>query len=162
MKEIFKDIPNYEGLYEVSNFGNVKSLRFNKERILKGCLSSTGYLTVTLWENGVQKSHQIHVLVAIAFLDHTPCGMELVVNHMDLNKLNNKLDNLEVITQRENSNRKHLNSTSKYVGVSWHKALNKWKSQIAIKGKRIYLGLFVNEYDAHLEYQKELEILKKS
>ena len=78
-QEVWKDVKNYEGLYQVSNLGNVKSLRFNKERILKTSLSGIGYHKVSLCDVGLVKTHKIHKLVAIAFLDHTPCGFELVV-----------------------------------------------------------------------------------
>ena len=158
--EKFRDIKDYEGLYKVSDLGNVKSLKFNKERIRKASLSNNGYLNVGLCKNGVMKTHQIHVLVAIAFLGHTPCGFKRVVNHMNTdnpnNKLDNRVENLEIVTNRENTNRKHLNSTSKYVGVSWHKTAKKWQASIKVDGKRKWLGLFTDEIKAHEAYQKEL------
>ncbi len=102
----------------------------------------------------------MHKLVAIAFLNHVPNGYEIVVNHKDFNILNNKLSNLELVSQRENANRKHLKSTSKYTGVYWYKRDKKWKSRIQINGKNKNLGTFENEHDAHLAYQKELDKIK--
>ena len=157
MNEIWKEVKGYEGIYEVSNIGRVKSLKFNKEKILKAGLNSNGYLTVSLCKYGSQKTRKVHKLVAEAFLYHTPCGFELVVNHIDINKTNNKVDNLELVTSRENSNRKHIESTSKYVGVSWKKQNNKWRSQIEINGKKKHLGYFTDEFEAHLAYQTELK-----
>jgi hypothetical protein len=83
----------------------------------------------------------------------------LVVNHKDFNKLNNNLDNLEIITQRQNTNKKHLKSSSQYIGVFWNKQNKKWKSQIRINKKIKYLGYFVNEIDAHNAYQNALTTL---
>jgi len=156
--EIWKDVINYEGIYQVSNYGVVKSLgnkALRKEKILKQGLNKNGYLFVILCK-GNNKHFYIHHLVAINFLNHTPNGNELVINHKDFNKLNNKVDNLEVITNRENTNKKHIKSSSKYTGVTLHKASKKWISSIYLKGKRINLGLFINEYDAHLAYEKVL------
>lgn len=154
--EVFKDVTNYKGLYQISNLGNVKSLgnnKIRKEKILKNCLSKKGYLVVNLSKNGVFNTKKIHQLVAESFLNHTPCGMKLVVNHIDFNKTNNKLENLEVITQRENSNQKHIKSTSKYVGVSWAKSINKWVSHISINGVSNHLGIFDTEIEASNSYR---------
>lgn len=66
-----------------------------------------------------------------------------VVNHKDFDRQNNKLSNLEIVTHRENANRKHLKSTSKYVGVGWHKRIKKWQSRIVVKRKIIHLGILL-------------------
>jgi hypothetical protein len=165
--EVWKDIPEYEGFYQVSNLGKVKSLdridergRKLKGKIIKTRLFSTGYFVVNLCKNGKMKTKGIHTLVAYAFLNHKPCGMELVVNHIDINPENNNLYNLEVITQRENSNKKHIKSSSKYVGVCWDKNRKKWKSAITIDGKYKYLGLFTDELEASQVYQNELNKIK--
>ena len=166
MKEVWKEIKDYEGYYQISDLGRVKSLgrkslgRFIKERILITSFDGVGYFNVNLCKNGVKKTFKIHKLVAIAFLNHTPDGLNLVVNHINFNKLDNKLVNLEVITQRENTNRKHLKSSSKYVGVMWDKANKKWRSQIRKNGKVNYLGLFLNELDASKAYQNELKKIR--
>ena len=166
--EIWKVIPNYEK-YEVSNFGNVKSLsrdvknrwnvRIVKETLMKSILRPDGYYSINLRKNGCPKSFLIHQLVAICFLNHKPNRLELVINHKDFNKQNNNINNLEIITQRENTNLKHLKSSSKYTGVTWNKKSNKWQSQIIINGKCKYLGLFLNENDASKKYLEELKNL---
>ena len=125
MIEIYKDVIGYEGVYQVSNLGNVKSYRNSKERQLKLVKNYAGYLVVCLSINNTKKVRKVHQLVAESFLNHKRCGMELVVNHIDFDKTNNKLDNLEIITNRENSNRKHLKSSSIYTGVYWYKKYNK-------------------------------------
>lgn len=169
-KEIYKDIADYEGLYQVSDLGNVKSLsrvivRGNgrkqtfKERILKMPLSSHGYRNVNLSKNGVIRLKTVHTLVAVAFLNHEPNGYEIVVDHIDNNPLNNRLDNLQLITQRENVSKNKEGGTSKYVGVSWSKSRNKWVAMIQIGNKNKNIGGFTNELEASEAYQKELEII---
>ena len=101
----------------------------------------------------------MHQLVAEAFLNHKRCGMEFVINHIDFNKTNNKVENLEIITNRENSNQKHLKSSSIYTGVSWDKRYNKWRSNITVNGKLKHLGYFINELEASEVYKKELNNL---
>jgi len=160
--EIWKDVKNYEGRYQISNFGNVKSLNYKrtkKERLLKSVIDGSGYNCVLLYVNGKRKQRNVHQLVAESFLNHEPCGFKLVINHIDLNKLNNNVSNLEIISTRQNSNRKHLKSSSKYVGVSWNKREKKWVTQIIIEGKKKHLGYFVCETKAHLTYQNKLKTL---
>jgi len=166
-EEILKDVKGYEGLYKVSNLGRVKSLdrrvvsrggtRLVKGKLLKNNLDHYGYLNVTLSNSGKTTTKKVHKLVAIAFLNHTPCGSELVVNHIDINKTNNNVENLEIVTTRENSNQKHLKSSSKYVGVHWKKSRNKWQSTIRINGVKKHLGSFDCEIEAHQAYQKALK-----
>lgn len=92
--EIWKDIKGYEGLYEVSNLGRVKS----KRKILKPINGE--YLKVGLSKNGIQKTLYIHRLVAETFLGKS----NLQVNHKDEDKHNNNIENLEFVTHRENMN----------------------------------------------------------
>lgn len=149
IEEIWKDIPNYEGLYQVSNLGSVKSSKNNlpvKRWINKGYFSSS------LYKDGKVKRFRVHQLVAMAFLNHMPCGHKLVVNHKNFVKTDNRADNLEIITQRQNSNKKHINHSSNYTGVSWDKRRNKWESYIRISGKKKHLGYFTDEYQASIAY----------
>jgi hypothetical protein len=173
MTEIWKDIPGYDGLYQISNFGRVKSLdrvtkrsdgkvKSFRERILKPGTNKQGYLTVALSKYGKPKTKQVHQLVAIAFLNHKPNGHTLVVNHINFNKTDNRLENLEIVTTRENSNKKHLNSKSKYTGVYWHKPSKKWYTQITINGKLKHLGFYNNEHIAGVRFQLELAKIKQN
>jgi len=165
--EIWEDIPNYEGSYQISNLGRVKSLPrkkcnhkfcyITKEIILKNAIGTHGYYYVRLSNNNIPKNYTIHKLVAICFLNHVPNGYNMVVNHKDFNKLNNHVDNLEIVTHRENTNMKHIKSSSQYVGVNFHKQSKKFESRIFLNGKRIHLGVFNNEYDAHIAYQNKLK-----
>jgi phage gp36-like protein len=169
-QEIWKDIPNYESLYQVSNFGNVKSLeryvkgkvgnRLQKENILSKVLvgdKGNQYYAVTLCNNKDRKQIKVSVLVAMAFLNHIPNGyVGLTVDHIDNNPLNNNVDNLQVITKRKNSS-KDRKGISKYTGVTFNKKSNKWRSQIWIDGRNKTLGSFDDELEAHRAYQKELQ-----
>ena len=103
--EEWRDIEGYEGLYQVSNLGRVKSLRNNKtrkEKILKVKKNTTGYLYFSLYKNNVGKNYLLHRLVAEAFLENPnnyPC-----INHKDENKEKNNVNNLEWCTYLYNSN----------------------------------------------------------
>lgn len=127
--EEWKDIEGYEGIYQVSNYGNVKSLArqrrnskgiyMQKEKLLSLTNTSTGYKKVELVKNGKKKGYKVHRLVAMAFIDNPENKPE--VNHIDGNKINNHVDNLEWVTSSENSihayktglnpNKKELNET---------------------------------------------------
>ena len=131
-EEIWKDIPNYEGLYQVSNLGRVKRLnsiinlnsknqhcsfkttKYYKEKILKN-INCNNYLRVTLCKDNIKKIKQVHRLVAKSFLDNY--NDELEVNHIDENTLNNCADNLEMCTSKYNCNygtrNKHISDKHK-------------------------------------------------
>lgn len=98
--EVWKDIKGYEGVYQVSNYGNVRRiLKGGQPRLLKN-RPSLNYYTVSLSYNHTKKTYAIHRLVAETFLLRKPWETE--VNHKDGNKLNNNVDNLEWVTQKEN------------------------------------------------------------
>ena len=153
--EIWKDIPNYEGLYQVSSFGRVKSLKFKKERILKAETKNKNYLKVCLRIDNKNSIKTVHQLVAIAFLNHTINKGKIVVDHIDNNKFNNCLENLQLISHRENIS-KDKKGTSKYTGVHWDKLNKKWMAKIQKMNKTKYLGLFNCETSAHIQYLKAL------
>lgn len=175
--EVFVDIPDYEGLYQVSNLGRVRSLakiiyRSNgrmqtwRERILRPGIKDTGYYHVQLCRNKIHYDKKVHQLVAITFLNHIPRGLSLVVNHIDGNKLNNKLLNIEIVTTRQNTSTCYrsdrLRLSSQYTGVNWNKKVKKWESGIKINGRRKYLGCFSSEIEASNVYKKALsELLNK-
>ena len=91
--EQWRDIEGFDGLYQVSNQGRVKSLKYGKEKILKGVKSCNGYLTVGLCKDGKEVRKYIHRLVAEAFLPN-PQNLPQV-NHKDEDKTNNCVENLE-------------------------------------------------------------------
>lgn len=168
--EVWKDVVGYEKLYQVSNLGRVKSMSrlklhkgqyyiTTKEILLKLSSVSNEYLAVCLWKNGLKKTRTVHQLVAEAFLGHTRCGYKLVVDHINNIRTDNNINNLRITTQRINTNKKHLKSSSKYTGVSWSKSHGKWCSNIVIDGRNRFLGFYKLEIDASNIYQKTLNEL---
>lgn len=127
MKEIWKDIKGYEGLYQVSNFGNVKSIRRNK--LLKQKLNKTGYYSVVLSVNGKIKCYLTHRLVAETFItnpDNLPC-----VNHKNERKNENRVDNLEWCNYLYNNT--YGNRISKYRNSRCKRVVQKNKQNQIIK-----------------------------
>ena len=162
--EVWKDIPEFEGLYQASNLGNVRSLNFKntkKVKILKKGLNSNGRYRVALSKNGKKKGNcKISQLSAMAFLNHKPCGHKIVVDHINNDKENDKLYNLQLISNRENTVKDTKRGSSKYVGVSWHKNQSKWRTNIYINGKLKHLGYFADEKEAAQAYINELNKIK--
>ena len=103
MKEIWKDVVGYEGYYQVSNFGNVKSIKrtTSQGKVLKPFVNELGYKFVALCVNGKKKDCRVHRLVAQAFI-YNPKNKEQI-NHLDYNPSNNRVDNLEWTTPKENT-----------------------------------------------------------
>jgi hypothetical protein len=148
--EIWQPIVGYEWRYEVSNLGRVKSL-FNGV-ILVSCLDPEYSIVSLKKEIGGYKTLKVHRLVMTAFMGKS----HYHINHKDLNRQNNRLDNLEYCTLRQNCihyNKEHP-KTSKFIGVSWDKSRNKWRSTIKIKNGWRQLGRFnseINAYSARLK-----------
>lgn len=104
-KEEWRDIENYIGKYQVSNFGNVRSMSYNRKGIIKELTKRNnghGYLHVCFIRNGKHKYEYVHRLVANAFIGNIEEKME--VNHIDYDKSNNNLENLEILSKMENYN----------------------------------------------------------
>ena len=168
--EVWKDIEGYEGCYQVSNLGNVKGLErkvlmkgifpyIKKESILNPSIQKNGYLAVGLSKNRITETRKIHQLVAVAFLNHKKCGSIIIVDHINNDKKDNRLINLQLISQRENTSKDRKNGSSNFIGVFWNSQAKKWSASIIINKKRIFLGSFKNEIDASNEYQKALNKL---
>ena len=159
--EIWKDIPNYVGNYQCSSYGRVKSLSRSKRngkgyikiltKVLNPTLSSNGYYKVGLYKSGKAITYKVGILVAMTFLNHKPNGHTIIVDHIDNNPLNDRLDNLQIITHRENCSKDkwRCNPSSKYPGVCWYKRDKKWLASIRINGKKKHLGYFIDELEAH-------------
>lgn len=102
MLEVWKSLPGYEDLYEVSNFGRIKSLRYNhtkEAKILSTYVNQNGYMCVKICRQGI-KQCLVHRLVAMLFVPNTDNKPH--INHKDGNKANNTSDNLEWCTRSEN------------------------------------------------------------
>lgn len=109
--EIFKDIKGYEGFYEISNFGNVRSTSYKGTRILKPSVTKNGYLNVVLCINQHKEHKLVHRLVADAFIPN-PLNYK-TVNHKDENKLNNCVENLEWLSTEDNNRYSNHNMLDK-------------------------------------------------
>ena len=106
VEEIWKDIPEYEGLYQASNLGRIRSLNYwdrGYAKVLKEIRSSTNpYLRVNLYKNKKAHTLLIHRLVWAAFNGIIPKDMQ--INHIDENTINNSLCNLELVSPKSNAN----------------------------------------------------------
>ncbi len=163
-KEIWKDIPGYEGLYECSDLGRIKSLsngKYKKEKILKNSPNGHGYTKNQFSINGLDKTQMTHITVAKTFLGYKNENRSIVIDHINGIKNDNKLCNLRIVTARENVTTCYINknrkTTSQHPGVSYHKRRRKYQSVIQVKGVRIYLGIFKEEIDAANAYQAKLK-----
>jgi hypothetical protein len=168
--EEWRPIKGYEGEYEVSSLGRVKSLSrkmwnghsfwISKDVILKEHKNDkTGYLHVGLYSNKKIKTITIHKLVAMSFLNHEACGFKVVVDHIDSDKHNNNVNNLRLVTTRFNISKDKKNKTSKYIGVSKSKnkyGTKKWRCQVRFNGEIHCLNCETEE-EAYIEYKKLLE-----
>ena len=123
MEELWMNINGYEGLYQISNLGQVKSFQKGKERILNPRVHNDGYLIIDLCNNGRKKTHKVHKLVAEHFVPGYQEGLD--VNHIDEDKTNNIWTNLEWLNHRDNNNH----------GDRIRKAV---QTRAANKGKTIY------------------------
>lgn len=165
--EYWKDIPEYESCYEISNKavirskdrivrdinGNLTRKIFGK--ILSQCDNGKKYNVVNLYKNGIRKQYLVHRLMAHVFLSFKPTSSHsYIVDHIDNNSLNNTLENLQVVTNRENTSKDKNNA---FLGVRWLKANKKWRSYITINYKSVHLGYFDSKLDASKMYKKALE-----
>ena len=141
---MIKDIPGYEGMYAIDDKGNVWSYKCGRNKMLKPGNDSNGYYIVGLYKDGDRKFFAIHRLVAKTFLPDFKESLD--VDHIDRNKLNNNLLNLRMVTNQQNQFNKNAR------GFTWNKQAKKFKAQIVINGKRIYLGLFDTEEKARQAY----------
>jgi hypothetical protein len=163
--EVWKDIPDYEGYYMASNMGRLMSLprlvdnKFGTKHLVRKKILSAeprtfGYVSAVLRKEGVGISYRVHRLIIKTFLGES----DLVVDHINGIRHDNRLENLRYCTHRENSkySSEKMETLSKYVGVSYIKNGCKWVASISIKGKGYTVGLFETEIEAHNAYQKAL------
>jgi hypothetical protein len=138
---IWKKLEDKGKVYEVSEYGAVRYEKSNGEMYhYKKTVNDKGYVYY-----GHRTSHQ---WVAMAFLNHVPCGFKLVVHHIDANPSNNNVKNLEVITQSQNILKSKKEKSSIYPYVEFTGKDGRYKISMKAEGKQRYYGTFGNEEDA--------------
>jgi len=149
--EEWKDIEDFEGLYQVSNLGNVKGLK--RDKLLKLYENPDGYYRIKLCKNGKHKSIFVHKLVINAFCDKIVDMPE--VDHINRIKKDNRIENLRWANRSINTRNvaKKEGLSSKYLGVHLTE-YNKWKASICVNKKHLYLGTFETEEEAGLAYDR--------
>jgi len=169
--EKWKSIKGFEGIYEVSSLGRVRSLdrkipykdgfKQAKGKLMKLTKNRLGYMVVTLQKDRKRYFSIVHRLVAKAFIPNPENKRE--VNHIDSIKDNNNVNNLEWSTRKENMDHWQKNSvfSSKYKGVSYSKERKKWVSYVTLAGKRIVLGRYETEEEANIVKINYLNKLKQ-
>lgn len=144
MNEIWKDVPNYERYYQISNKGRLKTKErvsvqnhIIQERIRKVLFKPNGYAYYNLNVDGKVKNMFIHRLIASAFIDGY--NEKLQVDHIDRDRKNNSISNLRVVDSAQNNQNSPARKgcASKYKGVYFDKTNNKWRMNITKEGKKI-------------------------
>lgn len=173
MKEIWKDVPGYEGVFKVSNTGFVKSLErvatqksrhggtqsyIVKPKMLSQLTTPQGYKRVQLAHAGIKTKVPVHVLVARAFLPN--CEKKPCVNHINGIKTDNRVENLEWVTHRENSlHGQRGKSNTGVVGIYFHPTRKRYQGMIYKDGKRHCIGDHKDLESAKTAYTKKMEEL---
>lgn len=172
--ETWKDIIGFEGLYQVSDTGKVKSMKrksmnagsYNgfvsvQERELKQTINRLGYHVLTLFKDGCRHFRIVHRLVAEAFLENKKKYKE--VNHKDLDKSNNHVSNLEWCDRSYNINHSYTKryKSSIYKGVSYSEERKSWVAYLELFDRRLMLGRHKTELDAKNYRQEFINKLKK-
>jgi hypothetical protein len=168
MEEIYKDIIGFEGKYQVSNFGNVRTVervtifkdgreRHYENKVLICPTDSKGYPKIRLqnFNPNYGSSRRVHTLVWEAFGDGTTISFpDRVIDHIDRNKQNNHISNLRIVSNRENTyNRK---GNLEFIGVRKNKKSDNYSCRIGFNYKDYHLGTFKTQEEAFERYNEAL------
>ena len=148
--ENWKIIDEFEN-YEISDLGFVRNK--NSRKIKKHQIKENEYFYVQLWKNNKSKNKNIHRLVALAFIEN-PSKLPLV-DHIDCNKQNNRVENLRWCTYSQNNANSKMNSTNAtgIKEVGWDKNTKKYHAQIGLNNKLYHLGLYDSKEEAAFVYE---------
>ena len=171
MSNFWQPIKNYEGLYEISQLGEVRSLdrivlkgKHKAPSNILGCTlkpskNKAGYLKVGLSKEGKVSSFDVHYLMAETFMNHKRSGLEIVIDHIDNIKENNALYNLQLTSHRHNNQKDKVNKTG-FLGIK-KTTCNKYEAKCRINKKMVHLGNFNNPEKASEIYLKACDNVDK-
>lgn len=158
--EKWKDMKDWEGQYQISDFGRVKSLKRTVKRnqscgtySVKGKILRTHIINTYPMFSIKGTMYMVHLVVWDHFSTEKRNGYELMVDHINEDKADCRFINLQLLTQRNNTIKSFIYGGKIYTGV--FKKRNKYGSKIMVKGKVTYLGVFNNEQLAHNAYLKK-------
>jgi hypothetical protein len=166
MEEIYKDIIGFEGKYQVSNFGNVRTIdrvtifkdgrkSYYKGKILICTPDLKGYPKIRLEYYGKGVTKRVHSLVWETFGDGTTISFpDRVIDHIDRNKKNNHINNLRIISNRENSSNRKDNK--EFIGVRKNNKSDNYTCRIGFNYKVFHLGTFETQEEAFERYNEAL------
>ena len=149
IQEVYKQYKDTN--YQVSNLGNIKNIKSDK--ILVQTIGNT-YKKVDIYHNKLRTTKRVHNLVAEVWLNHVPNkSQKIIVDHIDNNPLNNKVSNLQLISQRDNVIKSTISNTG-VTGIHYLKSKLKYMASIKIKGKSKQIGCFDTLKEAKESYEK--------
>jgi hypothetical protein len=171
MLEEWRPVKNYEGLYEVSCLGNIRSLdrpvhhwrggkSFIIGKILKRNLDQNGYAIVHLSKNNQAKLCKIHLLVWDVFGNKPRDGIKIQVDHIDNDKNNCQIDNLQLLNSRQNCSKDQKSKCGNPTGVQLL-SNGRFKARAVINGIETHLGTFASANEASFKYQQTINNLNE-
>jgi hypothetical protein len=123
-------------------------------------ISNSGYYMIRVCiKNNLNRPFFVHQIIAATFLNYKFGNRNIVIDHINSDKLNNKLSNLTILSQRENCSKEKTIISGMPVGVHFHKPLKKYVSRIHFNGKKHHLGYFNSIEEASFAYQNKLKTI---
>ena len=155
----FSPIPNSN--YSINEYGEVIN---NRYKIILNPFFISNYPAINLSINGKRKTMYVHHCMSIVYLNHIPKRGLITINHIDQNKQNNRLDNLEIISHRLNSTLTHTTRNRLLpTGVTLNPiGKRRYKAQLSYLGKNRYLGMFYTAEEASATYQEAVQLIIKT